>query len=197
MQGSLTPLTKVNGDGGGVVPPEFVRHSFEEVEGCDLTVEDRFGAFGGQSDGEGSVGETPGDHENGDEFSAFGKVDVDVAEVGFTTAAGEVIEGHEGFALIAFSLLKVSSNLVVATPGPVFGHEPASNILGCVALVSRGVLIGEENGINAGLKGSEDGGFPRLGRGARNRLGGVESLANGIKTEPSCLAICRALRSTR
>ena len=173
----------VNGDRSGVVPPEFVGHPFEESEGFDETVEHGFGAFGGQGDGEGSVGVAPSGDEDGNEFSSFGEVDVDVSEVGFAAMAGEVIEWDEGFALIEFLLLEVSSDLIVAASVLVFIDESSEDLLSGVALFSRGVFVGEEDGVDDGLEGPEDGGVSGFGGCVGGRLGGVEGFANGVASD--------------
>ena len=82
-----------------VVPPEFVRHTAEEGEGFDQAVQDRLGALARQSQGEGAIGVAPGHQQHGDLPATVGKVDVDVAEVGFEPLAGVVVERDKRLAL--------------------------------------------------------------------------------------------------
>jgi hypothetical protein len=71
----------------GVVPPDLTGRSAEELQGADHAVEDGLGALGGQSEDERGVGVSPHGHQEGDEASAVGEVDVDVSEVGLEAVA--------------------------------------------------------------------------------------------------------------
>lgn len=179
MQGAFASLEDVQSNGRGIVPPQLGGDAVEEAERLDKSVQDGFGPFGGQGDGEGSVGVTPSHQEHGDLASAIGEVDVNVSEVGFGPYAGSMIERNEGGPLVSASLLDMTSDLIVATAIAMLGDEPAIDLHGGVSLFARGVLVGIEDVIDETAEGPEDGCVARLGR-LRDRLGLSESFEDGL-----------------
>ena len=183
VEGTLAAAEDVDGDRGGVVPPQFAGDAAEEVEGRDEAVEDGLGPLGGEGEGEGRVGVAPGDDEDGDEPSPVGEVDVDVAEVGLGAVAGGVVEGDEGLACGVATVLEVALDGVVAAGVPVLGDEPSVDLGGGVPLLAWCGPVGVEDGIDGGLEGSEDGCGAWSGEGVRLGLGVGQSLANRVAAD--------------
>lgn len=84
----------------GIVPPQLMRHAAKEGEGFDQAVQDGLGLLAGQSQGEGAVRVSPGRHQHGNQLSAVGEIDVDVAEVALQPLAGIVVQRDEGLAVL-------------------------------------------------------------------------------------------------
>lgn len=84
----------------GIVPPQLMRHAAKEGEGFDQAVQDGLGLLAGQSQGEGAVRVSPGCHQHGNQLSAVGEIDVDVAEVALQPLAGIVVQRDEGLAVL-------------------------------------------------------------------------------------------------
>jgi hypothetical protein len=108
----------------------------------------------------------------GDESSAVGEVDVDVAEVGLEALAWEVAQRDEGL-LVAWSLLEhVALHLGVATGVAMLVAEAAKDLCSGVPLLGRGVLVVGEDLVDGRLEAAE------LGReavaGCGERLGMLE-----------------------
>jgi hypothetical protein len=163
--------------GPGIVPPQFVRHATKESEGFNQAVQDRFGAFGGQCQGEGAIGVAPGDEQNRHELAALGEIHIDVAEVRFETLARIMVERDERLAGARTLAPNVESYALRAAAIAVLIAEAAKDPGGRVPLLARCVGIGAKDVADDGLERIEDRGRG-LGTGVRSRLGVAEDLAN-------------------
>jgi hypothetical protein len=180
VQGAFTPAMDVDRDGLGVVPPQLAWNTAEEVERLDEAVENGLGTLGGQRDGEGAVGVTPGRDQHGHLPTTIGEVHVDVSEVSFEPPAGRVVERDERLTSVATALLKVSLDGQVAAGVVVFGDESAEDLRGGVPLLGRCGLILREDVVNDGPHGIEDGSRSRLGHCIGRGLRVTQRLENGL-----------------
>ena len=143
--------------GLGVVPPEFVRHAAEKGEGFDQAVEDGLGALGRQSDGEGTIGISPGDEQDRDEPATLGEIDVNVAEIRFEALTGIVIERDKGLGGARLQGANVEADPFGTTGVVVLVAETAENLGGGMALLSGCGLIDSEDVVDERLEGIENG----------------------------------------
>ena len=77
-----------------------MRHAAKESERLSHAVQDRLGAFGRQGDGERTIRPRPGRYQHRHLPTAFGKINVDVAEVALQTLTRIVVQGNEHFAAL-------------------------------------------------------------------------------------------------
>lgn len=99
VEPTLPAEKQLGGHSLGIVPPQLPRHAPEERQRLHQTVQDGLGAFGGQGDGEGTIGVRPGADEDGHLAAAFREIDVDMAEVTLQPLARIVIERNKRLAL--------------------------------------------------------------------------------------------------
>jgi len=165
-------------DGSGVVPPDLVRNAAEEGEGLDQPMQDGLGAFGRQGQGEGVVGVGPGSNQHRDQLPARGEIDVDVAEVAFQSLAGIMGQGDEGLASLPPLPSNIAADRVVTAGVVVFLAQAAMDLSGGVALLAGGLFIGQEDGVDDRLEGSQDGSARGFGACVGTWLGLLENLAD-------------------
>ena len=115
IQLTLTTLENHLGHGPGIVPPDFPRHTAKELKGLNHAGQDRFGPFRGHAHREGTSRNAPGRQENRYLPTAFGKVHVDMTEVGFQTSPRWMIQGNEGLPGLLPPSLDIPADLVIPT----------------------------------------------------------------------------------
>jgi hypothetical protein len=177
VESAIATGQQVRRHGLGVVPPEFVRHTTEEGEGFDQAVEDGLGALGRQSQGERAIGISPGHEQDRDELTALGKIDVDVAEVGFEALAGIVVEGDKGLGRSRLPGANVEANALGTARVVVLVAETTEDLGGGMALLPWRGLIGAKDVVDEGLEGIENRRRPLPAR-IRFRFGLAEDLAD-------------------
>src|SRR5262249_27466238 len=101
------------------------------------------------------------DEEDRDLPPAVGKVNVDVSEVGLGTRPRPMLQRDERLAAVHTLLLEVAANLIVLAGVALLGDEAAVDLGGGMPLFSRGHLIGGDNLIHQGAKGTKHRGRPR------------------------------------
>jgi len=142
--------------GLGIVPPHLPRHTTEEGERLDQAVQDGLGAFGRQGHREGAVGVGPSRQQHGHEPATVGKIDVDVAEVGFETLSGIVVERDKRHPLRLSLRQQILPDALVAAGVGVLVAQTPENLGDRVSLLAGGVLVGAEHGVDERLKGIDD-----------------------------------------
>ena len=115
---TLPAAQDARGHRSGVVPPTLPGHAAEELEGHHHPGQDRFDPLGGQTDGEGEVGEAPGGDQHRHLTPAIGEVGVDVAKVQLQPLARIVGERNEGHFMPLPMAADVPPDLIVAAGRP-------------------------------------------------------------------------------
>src|ERR1700722_2230370 len=87
---------------GGIIPPDLVRYTAEELERLDQAVQDRLGPLGRQGDDEGTIGVGPGHEQDRHLSASVGEIDVHMTKVRFETLARIVIQRNERLASLTF-----------------------------------------------------------------------------------------------
>ena len=164
----------------GTQPKNFPGNRAKELEGSHHARQDRFGALTGQGQDKGVVGVGPDGDQEGDQASAGGEIDMDVAEIGFEPLAGGMSQGDEGLAVPPAVLPEVTLDLAVAAGVAVFGAQAAKHPHGGVPLFGRSVLVVGQDLVDDGMQGSQDGCGSVPGLRVRNRLGLVQDLADPV-----------------
>ena len=154
---AFASLEDQRGDGPGVVPPDFLGHAAEELEGGDHAFEDGLGALERQGQDEGGVGVGPGGDEERDEPAAVGEVDVDVAEIGLEALSREMAQGDEGLAISPAVLEHIALDLGIAAGVVVLVAKATMDLGGGVPLLGRGVLVVGEDLVDDRLDRTEEG----------------------------------------
>lgn len=139
--------------GLGIVPPQLLRHATKERERLDQALQDRLGAFGRQGQRERAIGIGPRRQQHGNEPSAVGKIDVDVAEVGFEPLSGIVVERDERRALGPSLGQKILPDALVAAGVAVFVAQPPKHLGDRVPLLAGSVFVRAHDLIEDRLKG--------------------------------------------
>jgi hypothetical protein len=122
---------------GGIIPPNLVRHTAEELERFDEAVQDRLGPLGGQGDGEGTIGIRPGHEQHGHLPASIGEIDVHMPKVRFETLARIVIKRNKCLASLMLLAAHIEANALIAAGVAVFLLEPAKQLHGGMALLAR------------------------------------------------------------
>ena len=92
----------------------------------------------------------------GTEASAVGEVDVDVAEIGFEAAAGEVSQRDEGFLMSDSVPPQVALHLGVTAGVAVLVAEPPEHLGGGMPLLGRRGLVVDQDLIDDRVERPED-----------------------------------------
>ncbi len=150
----LAPLKDQGCHRFGVVPPDSAGDAAEEVEGGDHAFEDGLGALERQRHDEGGVGVGPGRDEKGDEASAVGEVDVDVAEIGFESPAREVPQRDEGFLMSCPFPPQVALHLGVPASVVMLVAESPIHLGGGMPLFGRRGLVVDQDLIDKTASGN-------------------------------------------
>lgn len=137
MERAFASLKDQRRDRPWVVPPDLPGDAAEEVEGGDHAFEDRLGAFKRQRHDERGVGIGPGGDEEGNLTSSVGKIDVDVAEIGFEASAREVSQRNEGFLMTDPFPPQVALHLGVPAGVAVLVAESSEHLGGGMPLFGR------------------------------------------------------------
>ena len=145
MKLAFAPQEDQRGDGPGVVPPDFLGHGPEELEGGDHPFEDRLGALERQRQDERSVRVGPGRDQERHEPAAVGEIDVDVSEIGFEALARQMPQRDEGFLMSPPVLADIALDLGIAAAVVVLVAEAPVDLRGGVPLLGRGGLVIDED----------------------------------------------------
>jgi hypothetical protein len=140
----------------GIVPPDFARHAFEEVESLDQAVQNRFGSLGRQGQGKWAIRVTPSHHQNRHLSSAVAEVNVDVTEVGLKTLPWIMVQWNKGLAVLPFLGTHVAPDALVTTAITMLLLQPPPQLLRGVPLLGRRLLIGSEDGVDNRLEWIQD-----------------------------------------
>ena len=119
-------------------------------------MQNRLRAFGWKCDGEGTVGIGPGRYEHGHEPAAVGKIDVDVAEVGFKPLSGVVVERNKRRALGPPLGEEVLPDALVAAGVVVLVAQAPENLGDGVPLLAGSLFIAAQNRVDDRLEGIDD-----------------------------------------
>jgi hypothetical protein len=129
-----------------------MRHTPKEGEGFDQPVQNGLGALGWQGQGEGAVGVGPGHQQDRDELAALGKIDVDVAEVGFEALTRIVVQRDESLGRAWLLASDIEANPFGTATVAVLVTKATEDLGGGVALLRRRVFIGMEHVVDEKLE---------------------------------------------
>jgi hypothetical protein len=135
LESAFSPEEDQRGDSPRVVPPNFLGHRPEKLEGRDHPFENRLGAFKGESQDERSVGVRPGRDQKRHEPAALGEIDVDVPEIGFETLPRWMGQRDERFLMPTSVLPQIALDLRVPTTVGVFVAKPPEELGGRMPLL--------------------------------------------------------------
>ena len=179
MDLTLATLEDQRGDGPGVVPPDFLGDTAEELEGGDHPFEDGLGPLERQGQDERGIGVGPGGDQERDGPAAVGEVDVDVAEVGLEAMSGQMAEGDEGLAMSPPVPEHIALDLGIPAGIGMLVAEATMDLRGGVPLLGRGILVVGEYAVDDRLDRPEDGGLTLPGPGGLG-FGMVEDMPDGL-----------------
>jgi hypothetical protein len=147
---------------GRIVPPDFSRDTVEKLKRLHHAFQNRLGAFGWQRDRKRRVGVRPDQNQHRNLSPPVGKIDIDLAEVGFQPLAGIVIQWDKRLAFFGPLLVHEPTNRVVTTPVGVFIAKPLEDPHRSMPLLRRLRLVLRENLQNPIVKRSQLGSRLRL-----------------------------------
>lgn len=159
-----------------VVPPQLARHATKEDEGLDQSVQDRLGAFTRQGQGERAIGVGPGHHQHRHLLTAGGEVDIDVAEVGFETLSGSVVQRNKRLTAAVLLAEHIVPHALVAPGEAVLITQTAKQLGHRVPLLARRLGVAPKNLVNDRLERVDH--RRRRPTPIRLRLGMTEDLPN-------------------
>jgi hypothetical protein len=122
---------------GGIIPPDLVRHTTEELERLNEAVQDRLGPLVRQGDDEGTIGIRPGHEQHRHLPPSVGEIDVHMTKVCLETLARIVIERNERLASLTLLAAHIKTNALIAAGEAVFLFEAPEQLHGRVPLLAR------------------------------------------------------------
>lgn len=159
--------------GLGIIPPNFTRHTAEELEPLHHAFQDRFGALARQGDCEWTIRVRPDQDEHGNLLAALGKIDVNVAEIRFQPLARIMRQRNKRLDLLPLCFANVAPHGIVAAAIAVFIMQPFEDPLERVPLFGRRLFIVGKNLLDDGIKATKlaGGRFAETGKRLRFRVG--------------------------
>jgi hypothetical protein len=139
----------------GIVPPNFTRHTAEEIEPPHHAFEDRFGSFARQGDGERTIGVRPYQHQHGYLLAASGKIDVDVAKVHFQPLAWIMRQRDKSLDVLPARFANVATYRIVAALETMLIAQPFEDAAARVPLLGRRLFVVGKNLLDDGMKTTE------------------------------------------
>jgi hypothetical protein len=167
------------GDGPGVIPPDFLGHASEELEGGNHPFENGFGALEWESQDKRSIGVGPGSDEERDEPSAVRKINVDVTKIGFEAVSREVAQWDESLAISPTMLEHIALNLSIAAGVLVLIAKTTMDLGSGVPLLVRGGLVVDKDLVDDRLDRTESG-SPSVPNCWGRRFGMFEDMPDGF-----------------
>jgi hypothetical protein len=141
MNLSFAPEKNCGSDGLGIVPPNLLGNTVKELEGPDHAFEDRFGPLEGQRQNERVIGIGPRRHQERNELTSVGKIDVNVAEVSFKPLTREMPQRNECLLFSPTMFEQIALHLGVAAVVTVLVAKAPVQLSGGVPLLGRGGLV--------------------------------------------------------
>ena len=145
IQLAIAAAQQLDRHGLRIVPPDFSRNTTEELEGLYHPFQNRFGSFRWQSDRKRRVRVRPHQDQHRNLSPSVGKIDVNLAEVGFQPLPGTVIQWDERLALIASMLLDEPANGIVTARIALLVPQPLEDPHRRMPLLWRLRLVVGEN----------------------------------------------------
>lgn len=136
----------------GIVPPNFARHTAEEIEPLHHAFQDRFGSFAWQGDSERTIRVRPYQQQHGNLLTAVGKVDVDVAEVRFQPLPWIMRQRNKRLDVSALCFANVTAHGIVTATVTALIAQAFKDTLARVPLLGRRLFIVGKNLLDDRIK---------------------------------------------
>ncbi len=135
-----------------IVPPNFPRHTAEEIEPLHHALQDRFGSFARQGDGKRAIRVRPYQHQHRNLLAAVGKIYVDVAEIRFQPLAWITRQRDKSLDVLPARFANVAAHRIVAALETMLIAQPFKDAATGVPLLGRCLLIVGKNLLDDWMK---------------------------------------------
>jgi hypothetical protein len=136
----------------GIVPPNFARHTAEEIEPLHHAFQDRFGSFAWQGDSERTIRVRPYQQQHGNLLTTVGKVDVDVAEIRFQPLAWITRQRDKSLDVLSSCFANVTAHGIVTALITALIAQAFKDTLARVPLLGRRLFIVGKNLLDDRIK---------------------------------------------
>ena len=154
----------------GIVPPNFARHTAEELEPLHHAFEDRFGTFTRQSHSKRAIRVRPYQRQHGNLLATIGKIDVNVSEVRFQSLAWIMRQRDKSLDVLPSRFANVAAHGIVTTRETVLITQPFEDAAARMPLFGRRLFIGGKHLLDNWMKTTKLACWRRAEPGKRLRL---------------------------